>query len=73
MFGFIIFVLVLSFLLRPFSRPYYGYRRPRIYPFGLFGPFGGYGGFGGWGMPYQHGPMHYGGHHHHHPGCGRRW
>ena len=58
MFGLIIFIVVVSFIGRLFSRPYYGYYRPRIHP---------YGGFGGWGMgmgrPY--GPMHFGGHPHH--------
>ena len=41
MFGLILFVLVLSSVGLLFSRPYYGYYRPRIFPFG---------GFGGWGM-----------------------
>ena len=50
MFGFILFIVVLSFIGSLFSRPFYGYyRRPRIYR-----PFGGFGGWG-WGM----GP-HYG-------------
>ena len=73
MFGFIIFLVVLSFIGRLFSRPYYGYYRPRIYP---------YGGFGSWGMGMGHhcgpvfrrGPFHHMGyHHHHHMGHGRRW
>ena len=41
MFGFIILLLVLSFVGRLFFRPFYGYYRPWGYPFG---------GFGGWGM-----------------------
>ena len=53
MFGFIIFILVVSFLGRLFTRPFYGYYRPWMYPFG---------GFGGWGM----GPMYHRGCHHHH-------
>ena len=79
MFGLIIFVLVLSFVGRLFSRPHYGYYRPRIFS---------YSGFGGWGMGHPHGPMmHHGPHHHHmghgpmghgsmghgHMGHGRRW
>ena len=69
MFGFIILLVVLSSIGRLFTRPFYGYYRPRIYP---------YGGFGGWGMGY--GPMFHGHHHHHmghghchHMGHGRRW
>ena len=72
MFGFILFVFVLSFIVRLFSRPFYGYYRPRIFPFG---------GFGGWGMGYHRHPMHhmhhmyhmYRGCPHHHMGHGRRW
>lgn len=41
MFGLILFIIVLSFIVRLFSRPFYGYYRPWGYPFG---------GFGGWGM-----------------------
>ena len=41
MFGFIILLLVLSFVGRLFFRPFYGYYRPWGDPFG---------GFGGWGM-----------------------
>jgi hypothetical protein len=64
MFGFIIFILVLSVIGSIFSRPHYGYyRRPRIYPFGGFG-------YRGWGMGphyhHHHGPMCHGPHHHHH-------
>ena len=71
MFGLIIFIFVLSFVVRLFTRPFYGYYRPWIYP---------YSGFGLWGMgmgrPY--GPMYFGHHHHHHMGygpmgCWRRW
>ena len=65
MFGLILFIVVLSFIGRLFTRPYYGYRRSRIYPFG---------GFGGWGMgyPYHHHSMYHGcpHHHHHHMGYG---
>ena len=69
MFGLIIlFVLVMFFVGRLFSRPFYGYYRPRIYP---------YGGFGNWGMGRSYGPiMHHGPHGHmgHGPmGHGRRW
>ncbi len=67
MLGLIIFLVVLSFAGRLFSRPYYGYYRPRIYP---YGGFGWRGGMGGWGYgPMRYGPRH---HHHHHPmGHGR--
>ena len=41
MFGFIILLLVLSFVGRLFTRPFFGYYRPWGYPFG---------GYGGWGM-----------------------
>ena len=41
MFGFILFIIVLSSVMRLFTRPFYGYYRPWIYPFG---------GFGGWGL-----------------------
>ena len=41
MFGFIIFMIVLSFVGRLFFRLFYGYYSPWGYP---------YGGFGGWGM-----------------------
>lgn len=67
MFGLIIFIVVLSFIGRLFSRPYYGYFRPRIYPFGRFG---------GWGTGYychhrHHHPMHFGyPHRHYHMGYG---
>ena len=67
MFGFIILLVVLSSIGRLIFRPFYGYYRPRIYP---------YGGFGGWGMGMGHpyGPMCHGHHHmHHHMGHGRRW
>ena len=71
MFGLILVIVVVSFIGRLFSRPFYGYYRPRIFPDG---------GFGGWGMGMRHpyGPMWFGGprhhhHHHHHMGCGRRW
>ena len=71
MFGLILFIFVLSSLVRMFSRPFHGYYRPRIYPFG---------GFGGWGMGMRrhYGPMWYGSpyhhhHHHHHMGHGPRW
>ena len=56
MFGFILFIVVLSSVVRLFTRPFYGYYRPRIFPFG---------GFGGWGMGYPFGPMWHGHHHHH--------
>ena len=66
MFGLILFIFVLSFVVRLFSRPFFGYYRPRIYPFGGFGG-------GGWGMGYHPMPhMHHGGPHHH-MGHGRRW
>ena len=67
MFGLIIFVVVLSIISGLFSRPRYGYYRPRIDPFW---------GLGGWGMGYRHhGPMCHGHHHphmhmHHHMGHG---
>ena len=62
MFGFILFIVVLSFIGSLFSRPFYGYyRRPRIYR-----PFGGFGG------PMCRGPHHHH-HHHHHMGHGRMW
>ena len=66
MFGLILFILVLSFVGRLFSRPFYGYYRPRIYPFG---------GFGGWGMGHRRPMMHHMHHRgpHHHMGYGRRW
>ena len=56
-------IVVLSFIGRLFTRPFYMYRRPWIFPFG---------GIGGWGMGYHHHhhPMHHCGHHHHH--C-HRW
>lgn len=70
MFGFIIFVIVLSFIGRLFSRPRYGYYyRPRMNPFGGLGWFG-------MGMGRNYGPMHHGPHHMHHHGPmgrGRRW
>ena len=61
MFGFIIIILVLSFIGRLFTRPFFGYYRP----FG--GYYRPYGGFGGWGMghPHMH-HIHHGHHHHHH-------
>ena len=65
MFGFIIFILVLSFVGRLFTRPFFGYYRP----FG--GYYRPYGGFGGWGHHY--GPMCHGHHHHHHHHHGYRW
>ena len=37
MFGFIILLLVLSFVGRLFFRPFYGYYRPWGYPFGGWG------------------------------------
>ena len=63
MFGLILFVLVLSSVGLLFSRPYYGYYRPRVFP---------YSGFGGWGMGRPYGPMMHHGpcHHHHHMGHG---
>ena len=72
MFGFILFVVVLAFVGRLFSRPFFGYRRPwnYYYPFGGFSP---------WGMGmgryhrHHHGPMCHGPHHHHHMGRGRMW
>ena len=71
MFGFIIFIIVLSFVVRLFTRPFYGYYRPRMYP---------YSGFGLWGMGHPYGPMCHGHHHHHHHhmghgpmGHGRMW
>ena len=72
MFGFILFIVVLSFIGSLFSRPFYGYyRRPRIYR-----PFGGFGSWG-WGMGPHYGPMcrgpHHHHHHHHHMGHGRMW
>ena len=71
MFGFILFVVVLAFVGRLFSRPFYGYRRPRSFYY----PFGGFGRWGmGMGRPY--GPMfhgHHHHHHHHHMGRGRMW
>ena len=69
MFGLILFIFVLSFVVRLFSRPFYGYYRPRIYPFGGFGGWG-------WGMghPHWHHHPHHMGHGHcHHMGHGRRW
>ena len=67
MFGLILFIFVLSFVVRLISRPLYGYYRPWFFP---------YGGFGSWGMGmgHRHCPMHHRGpHHHHHFGHGRRW
>ena len=71
MFRLFLFVLVLSFVGRLFRRPFYGYYRPRIFP---------YGGFYGWGMGRPYGPMTHRGPrcHHHHMGHGpmgrgRRW
>ena len=67
MFGFIIFILVLSFVGRLFTRPFFGYYRP----YGSwYRPFGG---FGGWGWGHYYGPMCHGHHHHHHHHHGYRW
>ena len=57
MFGFIIVIIVLSFVVRLFTRPFFGYYRPQMYP---------YSGFGLWGMGHPYGPMCHGHHHHHH-------
>ena len=67
MFRFILFVIVMSYIVRLFTRPFFGYYRPRIYPFG---------GFGGWGMGmgYPYGPMWYGPRYYRRPmGFWRRW
>ena len=73
MFGFILFVVLLAFVGRLFSRPFYGYRRPRNF----FYPFGGFGLWGmGMGYRHYHDPMMCHGHHHHHHhhmGRGRMW
>ena len=71
MFGFILFVIVLSSVVRLFSRPFFGYYRPRHY----YNPFGGFGRWGmGMGHHHYHGPMCHGHHHHHHHmGRGRMW
>ena len=70
MFGFIIFLVVLTFVGNLFSRPFYGYyRRPRMHRFGGFGGWG-------WGMGRPYGPMWHGcphHHHHHHMGHWGMW
>ena len=40
MFGLLLFIFVLSFVVRLFTRPFYGYYRPWIYPFGGWGLWG---------------------------------
>lgn len=40
MFRFILFVFVLSFIVRLISRPFYGYYRPWLFPYGGFGGLG---------------------------------
>lgn len=73
MFGFILFIVVLAFVGRLFSRSFFGYRRPwnYYYPFGGFSPWG-----MGMGHRHYHDPMMWHGHphhHHHHMGRGRMW